>query len=75
MTMPGHRSTSSTDEVKQGAETPPASRNWTWVEAEVWTERMLSALATASKAASFAVFANVGLVALHTARQTARQSR
>jgi RNA-directed DNA polymerase len=37
-------STSSAEEAKQGAETPRASRNWTWVEAEVWTDRMLSAL-------------------------------
>jgi RNA-directed DNA polymerase len=43
-TTPWQRSTGSA-EAKQGAETPNASRNWTWVEAEVWTERMLSALA------------------------------
>lgn len=41
--MPRQRSTGSA-EAKQGAETPNARRNWTWVEAEVWTERMLSAL-------------------------------
>jgi RNA-directed DNA polymerase len=42
--MPGQRSTGSADEAKQGAEMPSASRNWAWVEAGVWTERMLSAL-------------------------------
>lgn len=42
-TMPGQSSTGSA-EAKQGAETPPPSRNWAWVEAEVWTDRMLSAL-------------------------------
>jgi RNA-directed DNA polymerase len=42
--MPEHSSTGSAEEAKQGAETPPASRNWSWVEAGVWTERMLSAL-------------------------------
>lgn len=42
--MPGQRSTGSAAEAKQGAETPTASRNWPWVEAGVWTERMLSAL-------------------------------
>jgi RNA-directed DNA polymerase len=28
---------------------PPPSRNWGWVEAEVWTERMLSALVNGVK--------------------------
>jgi RNA-directed DNA polymerase len=42
--MPGQRSTGSAAEAKQGAETSSASRNWAWVEAEVWTDRMLSAL-------------------------------
>src|SRR5207245_8515495 len=32
-----------------GAETPNDSRNWAWVEAEVWTERMLSALGNGVK--------------------------
>jgi RNA-directed DNA polymerase len=47
--MPEQRSTGSAEEAKQGAETPPPSRNWTWVEAEVWTERMLSALVNGVK--------------------------
>jgi len=42
--MPGHSSTGSAEEAKQGAETPRASCNWAGVEAGVWTERMLSAL-------------------------------
>jgi RNA-directed DNA polymerase len=46
--MPEQRSTGSA-EAKQGAETPNASRSWTWVEAEVWTERMLSALVNGVK--------------------------
>jgi RNA-directed DNA polymerase len=42
--MPGQRSIGSAAEAKQGAETPNDSRSWAWVEAGVWTERMLSAL-------------------------------
>jgi RNA-directed DNA polymerase len=47
--MPEQSSTGSADEAKQGAETPTASCNWAWVEAEVWTERMLSALVNGVK--------------------------
>lgn len=47
--MPGQKSTGSAEEAKQGAEAPPASRSWTWVEAGVWTERMLSALGNGVK--------------------------
>jgi RNA-directed DNA polymerase len=39
--MPEQSSIGSADKAKQGAETP----RWGWVEAEVWTTRMLSALA------------------------------
>jgi RNA-directed DNA polymerase len=46
--MPGQRSTVSAPQAKQGAETP-ARTNWTWVEAGVWTERMLSALGNGVK--------------------------
>jgi RNA-directed DNA polymerase len=42
--MPEHRSTGSAEEAKQGAETQHAGCNRAGVEAEVWTERMLSAL-------------------------------
>jgi RNA-directed DNA polymerase len=48
--MPGQSSTGSAGEAKQGAETPTASSNWAWVEARVWTERMLSALGNGVKA-------------------------
>ena len=106
--MPGQSSTGSADEAKpnrakQGAEMP-ARANWTWVEAGVWTERMLSALGNGVKGGKWyaltdkvyapatgrpgvgndpadhqrwpnAHFANVGLFALHTAWQSARQSR
>ena len=47
--MPGQRSTGSAEQAKQGAETPSTSRNWSWVEATVWTERMLSALGNGVK--------------------------
>jgi RNA-directed DNA polymerase len=47
--MPEQRSTGSAEKAKQGAETPNDSRNWAWVEAEVWTERMLSALGNGVK--------------------------
>jgi RNA-directed DNA polymerase len=47
--MPGQSSTGSAGEAKQGAETPTASGNWAWVEAGVWTERMLSALGNGVK--------------------------
>jgi RNA-directed DNA polymerase len=33
----------------QGAETVPTSPDWSWVEASIWTERMLSALANGVK--------------------------
>ena len=47
--MPQQRSTGSAEEAKQGAETLRASGSWTWVEAGVWTERMLSALGNGVK--------------------------
>jgi RNA-directed DNA polymerase len=47
--MPGQSSTGSAFEAKQGAETPTSSGNWVWVEASVWTERMLSALGNGVK--------------------------
>ena len=47
--MPGQSSTGSAGEAKQGAETPNDSRNWAWVEARVWTDRMLSALGNGVK--------------------------
>lgn len=47
--MPKQSSAESAAEAKQGAETSTTSRNWSWVEAAVWTERMLSALANGVK--------------------------
>jgi RNA-directed DNA polymerase len=47
--MPGQASAGSAAEAKQGAETANASRNWSWVEAGVWTDRMLSALGNGVK--------------------------
>src|SRR5580704_9086466 len=47
--MPEQSSTGSADKAKQGAEMP-AGTNWSWVEARVWTERMLSALGNGVKA-------------------------
>lgn len=44
--MTGRRqeSTGSATEAKRGAEAEERSRDWSWVEASVWTERMVSAL-------------------------------
>src|SRR6202043_1235170 len=47
--MPGQASAGSAAEAKQGAETANASRNCSWVEAGVWTDRMLSALGNGVK--------------------------
>jgi RNA-directed DNA polymerase len=47
--MPGQTSTGSAAEAKQGAETPTTGRDWSWIEAEVWTDRMLSALVNGVK--------------------------
>jgi RNA-directed DNA polymerase len=63
----------------QGAET----RDWSrikgpgWVEASVWTDRMVSALVNGVKGGRWpiAFFADAGLLALHTAWRNARYSR
>ena len=47
--IPEQSSPVSAEKAKQGCRDPNDSCNWAWVEAEVWTDRMLSALATASK--------------------------
>lgn len=47
--MPRQESTDSAEQAKQGAETLSASRGWAWVEAGVWTDRMLSALGNGVK--------------------------
>ena len=44
MTGPRQESTGSAGEAKRGAEAGKRSRDWSWVEASVWTERMVSAL-------------------------------
>ena len=48
MSMPGQGSTASAG-AKQGAETSTTSGSRSWVEASVWTERMLSALGNGVK--------------------------
>jgi hypothetical protein len=53
--MPGQSSTGSAEEAKQGAE---MGRNWAWIEAGVWTERMLSALGNGVKSECRAVRAS-----------------
>jgi RNA-directed DNA polymerase len=47
--VPRQESTDSAEQAKQGAETLSASRGWAWVEAGVWTDRMLSALGNGVK--------------------------
>jgi RNA-directed DNA polymerase len=44
MAMPEQNSTGSAEKARQGAETSTTGRCRSWVEAAVWTERMLSAL-------------------------------
>ena len=44
MTGPRQESTGSAGTAKRGAEAGKRSRDWSWVEASVWTERMVSAL-------------------------------
>jgi hypothetical protein len=46
-----------------------------WVDREIWTERMLAALATASKQGKGAYFAAQGLFTMSTARRLASQPR
>jgi len=48
-TVPEQRSTGSAAEAKQVAEIQSTRRPWAWVEAAVWTERMLSALGNGVK--------------------------
>ena len=57
--------------AKRGAE----ARDWSWVEASVWTERMVSALENGVKGGRYAFFAEAGLFALHDAWQLARHPR
>jgi hypothetical protein len=74
-TIFGKEAPASAEEAKQGADTSVAV-TLDWGEAEAWTERLLSALVNGVKGCNgTASFANAGLFALHTAWQTARQSR
>jgi RNA-directed DNA polymerase len=47
--MPGQSSIGSAEQAKQDAETATVSDSWAWVEAQVWTDRMLSALGNGVK--------------------------
>jgi len=49
MSAPRHGSTGSAGQAKRGAETDARSRDWSWVEAAVWTDRMVSALGNGVK--------------------------
>jgi len=49
MSAPKQESTGSAAEATHGAETPTTGKRWSWVEASVWTERMLSALGNGVK--------------------------
>ena len=56
----------------QGAETQ--GREWSWVEAEVWSERMLAALENGVKGGK-AFFADLGLFTMTEAHALASRSR
>lgn len=63
--------------AKQGSEATP--QRWGWVEASVWTERMLAALGNGVKGGKWrwpnAYFAEQGLFTLKAAHAAASQSR
>ena len=65
------------EKTKPGTEA--GRREWWWAEGSIWTERMVSALATASKEAighpPNAFFAAHGLFTLTAAHAQARHSR
>ena len=48
---------------------------WKWVEASVWTERMLAALGNGVKGGKNAFFAERGLFTMYKVHILARQSR
>lgn len=64
--------------TKQETETTAQPR-WDWVEASVWTERMLAALENGVTGGKWyrpnAFFARLGLFTLHEAHALARQPR
>ena len=49
--------------------------SWKWVEASVWTERMLAALGNGVKGGKNAFFAERGLFTMYKVHILARQSR
>ena len=73
------------ERATQGTDT--RVRDWTWVEASIWTERMLSALDNGVKGSNWfslvdpttadppAYFAQAGLFAMHAGWLGARQPR
>jgi hypothetical protein len=70
--MPEQRSADSAHEAEQGAEAE-GTRSGPKVEAEVWTDRMMSALVNGVKGGEpNAFFARVGLFATHPAWLAAR---
>ncbi len=80
MTARKQESTGSADEAKRGAEAP----DWSWVEASVWTDRMVSALGNGVKGGRWyslikrwpnTFFAEAGLFALYAAWRLARRPR
>ena len=54
---------------------PDDPRQWAWVEASVWTDRMLAALGNGVRGGLNAFFAQHGLFTLHEAHTAASQPR
>ena len=61
------------DLTKQDAEA--RQQKWRWVEASIWTDRMLAALENGVKEGKEAFFAEQGLFTMTEARVLASQSR
>ena len=59
--------------TKQGAKNH--GREWTWVEAPVWNERMLAALGNGVKGGKKTFFADMGLFTMAKTHASASQSR
>jgi hypothetical protein len=54
---------------------PDDPRMWSWVEATVWTDRMLAALGNGVRGGKYAFFAQHGLFTLREAHTAVSQSR
>ena len=54
---------------------PDDPREWSWVEASVWTDRMLAALGNGVRGGKNAFFAQHGLFTLQEAYAAASRSR